>query len=139
MQIQVDLSDVQIDRLWDHVSQVWTGLGTSDPFWSVLTDERYRRANMSDVTIVEEFYASGIGDVDYLRAFLSRADLALTPDMVVAEYGCGLGRVTRFLARATTRVLAFDISATHLEAARHRLEKDDILMLSSFTLMDDLP
>jgi SAM-dependent methyltransferase len=126
MQIQVDLSDAQIDRLWDHVSQVWTGLGTSDPFWSVLTNERYRRANMSDVATVEEFYASGIGDVDYLRAFLSRADLALTPDMVVAEYGCGLGRVTRFLARSTAHVLAFDISATHLEAARHRLAKDDI-------------
>jgi Domain of unknown function (DUF4214) len=97
MQIQVDLSDAQIDRLWDHVSQVWTGLGTSDPFWSVLTDERYRAANMSNVTIVEEFYASGIGDVEYLRAFLSRADLALTPDMVVAEYGCGLGHECRLV------------------------------------------
>jgi tRNA (mo5U34)-methyltransferase len=126
MKIQFDLSNAQIDRLWDHVSQVWTGLGTSDPFWSVLTNERYRRPKMSDVAIMEEFYASGIGDVDYLRAFLNRADLTLTPDMVVAEYGCGLGRVTRFLARASARVLAFDISATHLEAARHRLEKDGI-------------
>jgi SAM-dependent methyltransferase len=126
MSIQLDLSDTQLDQLWDHVSQVWTGLGTSDPFWSVLTGERYRRANMSDTAMVEEFYASGIMDLHYLRAFLNRADLALTPDMVVAEYGCGLGRVTSFLARVTGHVLAFDISASHLEVARRRMEQEAI-------------
>jgi SAM-dependent methyltransferase len=126
MSIQLDLSDTQLDQLWDHVSQVWTGLGTSDPFWSVLTSERYRKSNMSGSAKVEEFYASGIADLNYLCAFLSRADLALTPHMVVAEYGCGLGRVTPFLARAAGRVLAFDISATHLEAATRRIAQEGI-------------
>jgi SAM-dependent methyltransferase len=117
---------MQLDQLWDHVSHVWTGLGTSDPFWSVITGERYRRANMSDATVVEEFYSTGITDLNYLRAFLDRADIALTPDMVVAEYGCGLGRVTPFLARNVGRVVAFDISAPHLEAARHRIAQEGI-------------
>src|ERR1700692_490459 len=37
MPIQLDLSDTQMGQLWDHVSQVWTRLGSTDPFWSVLT------------------------------------------------------------------------------------------------------
>jgi SAM-dependent methyltransferase len=126
MRIQLNLSDKQLDLLWNHVSQVWTGLGTSDPFWSVLTGERYRKSNMTNAAIVEEFYASGIEDLNYLRAFLSRADLALTPHMVVAEYGCGLGRVTPFLAHAVGRVLAFDISATHLDVAKRRIAQEGI-------------
>jgi SAM-dependent methyltransferase len=126
MPVELNLSDAQLDQLWDHVSQVWTRLGISDPFWSVLTSDRYRKANINDATILEEFYASGVSDLDYLRAYLSRADVALTPDMVVAEYGCGVGRVTPFLARVAGRVLAFDISATHLDAARKRLEREDV-------------
>lgn len=126
MSIQRDLSDGQMDQLWDHVSTVWTGLGSLDPYWSVLTDERFRATNMSDLAIVEEFYGSGIGDLKYLRAFLDRADLELRSDMVVAEYGCGLGRVTRFLAKEANRVLAFDISSTHLDAARQRMRQEGI-------------
>ena len=126
MSVQLDLSDAQLDQLWGHVSQVWTDLGTSDPFWSVLTSDRYRKANLDDGAIVEEFYASGIADLDYLRAYLSRADVALTPNMVVAEYGCGVGRLTPFLARVARRVLAFDISATHLDAARRRLKREGV-------------
>ena len=123
MPVDLDLTDVQMDQLWSHVSEVWTGLGISDPFWSVLADERYRKANMSDAAILEEFYSSGIADVNYLRAYLQRANLALTADMVAAEYGCGLGRVTPFLAEAVSRVIAFDISAPHLEAARRRVDE----------------
>jgi SAM-dependent methyltransferase len=126
MEVELNLSDQELDRLWDHVSAVWTELGNADPFWSVLTNERYKRANLTDDAIIEEFYATGSWDFSYLKAYLDRAELTLTPDMVVAEYGCGVGRVTPFFARAAGSVLAFDISLPHLHAARNRLDRESI-------------
>jgi SAM-dependent methyltransferase len=131
--VQLDLTGPELDRLWNHVRQVWTDLGTSDPFWSVLTSERYSKSNMDDAAVVEEFYGSGVGDLDYLRAYLDRAGVALPPDVVVAEYRCGLGRVTRHLAGIAGRVLAFDISATHLDVARNGWNSKASEMSSSFT------
>lgn len=124
MRVQTDLANAELDRLWTHVGEVWTSYGVTDPYWSVLTDDRFRNANMEKRDVLEAFYSSGINDVNYLRAFLTRAGLALRPDMVVAEYGCGVGRVTQFLAKEVQRVLAFDISRPHLDAAHQYMEKE---------------
>ncbi len=124
--VETDLALEQLDALWRHVSQVWTSLGVTDPYWSVLTDERYRKAAMNDAAVIDAFYASGAGDLAYLSAFLDRSGLALRPDMVLAEYGCGVGRVTRLLAQRVGQVIAFDISLPHLDAARARLRQEGL-------------
>jgi len=126
MPVQTELPSDQLDTLWQHVQQVWTNLGVIDPFWSVLSSEKYRKPNMDDQSTLEDFYASGISDINYLKAYLNRSGLSLGPDIVAAEYGCGLGRVTRYLAHEVGSVIAFDISASHLEAARERLHRDEI-------------
>jgi SAM-dependent methyltransferase len=126
MAVQTSLSAQALDGLWAHVARVWTGLGKKDPYWSVLTDERYRTSNMTDASIVEEFYASGETDLQYFSAFLARSGLLWKPDMIAAEYGCGLGRVTRFLAKKVARVIAYDISMPHLSAAQTRLDREAI-------------
>ncbi len=126
MLVQTELTSDQLDTLWQHVQQVWTNLGVIDPFWSVLSSEKYRKSNMDDQSALEEFYASGISDINYLKAYLNRSGLSLGPDIIAAEYGCGLGRVTRYLAQEVGSVIAFDISASHLAAARERLHHDEI-------------
>ncbi len=57
-----------------------------------------------------------------MDAWFDRNGLAVVSDGVCAEYGCGVGRVTTWLASRFKTVRAFDISASHLEAARRRLE-----------------
>lgn len=120
MQVETACTDDQRDALWAEVEAAWEGLGAVDPYWSVLTNERYRGREL-DEALLDEFYATGAGDVAYLDAFLRRAGLEPPADAVVAEYGCGLGRVTGFLAPRAGSVRAFDISRPHLEAAERRL------------------
>ncbi len=120
----VDPADMQ--ALWDHVTRVWARYGDTDPYYSVLTDERWRKANMAREEALDAFYATGRVDVARLEAWLQRNELTLPTDGVCVEYGCGVGRVTRWLASRFRRVVAVDVSQPHLDAARRRLTADGV-------------
>ena len=126
MQVETEISADDMNKLWKHVAGVWTKLGEDDPYWSVLTNEAFRQGNMNNQQILDTFYDSGEGDVKYFQAFLARAGLTMPPNTIVAEFGCGVGRVTRFLAREFSRVFAVDISLPHLEAAKARLNGEGL-------------
>lgn len=64
---------------------------------------------------VERFWAEGADAVD---AILTSVGVALEPDDVVVEIGCGVGRLTRVLAGQAARVIAIDISHEMLTRAR---------------------
>jgi SAM-dependent methyltransferase len=118
--MRVELHDTENQRgaLWRHVAEVWSSYGTTDPYWSVLTAERWRAANVARAEVLEEFYDSGAGDMRRFEAWLARNGLQIDADVVCTEYGCGVGRCTVWLARRFRRVVAFDISQPHLDAAR---------------------
>ena len=117
LRIDLNLDADQMDRLWRHVAATWTRLGQDDPYWSVLTDPRFHLPNMDDAAVLELFYNSGRGDLERLEAWLHRSGFVLRPDMVCAEYGCGVGRLTGWFAERCTRLRAFDISPAHLRRA----------------------
>ena len=116
-------SPAEQQALWDAVAQVWSGLGQSEPHWSVLTEDRFRRDRM-DAAALAAFHESGEEEVRRLNAWLRRAGWTLPPDAVCAEYGCGVGRITRALARQFGRVTGFDVSAPHLAQARAQIAAD---------------
>jgi SAM-dependent methyltransferase len=109
--------------LWDHIASVWSHFGRVDPYWSVLTDDRWRTKNMTKAATIEAFHATGQADLLRLEAWFRRNSLELKREMVCAEYGCGVGRFTQWLATRFGHVLAFDISEPHLDAARERLRR----------------
>jgi 2-polyprenyl-3-methyl-5-hydroxy-6-metoxy-1,4-benzoquinol methylase len=115
------LSQDQKSALWAHIAAAWSELGQTDPYWSVLTSEEWRVNHMTDAKALESFYATGQGDLLRLEAWFGRNGLALSDDIVCAEYGCGVGRFTLWLAKKVKRVVAFDISSSHLNAARQYL------------------
>src|SRR5215213_2014658 len=59
--MRVELHDTagQREALWRHVAKVWSSYGTTDPYWSVLTAERWQAANIARAEVLEEFYDSG--------------------------------------------------------------------------------
>ncbi len=125
-EVEIRLSDDDQIKLWKHIEKVWTKFGEDEPYWSVLADENFRSDQMHEDNRVDSFYESGAHDVKYFDAFLQRNDIEPPKDATIAEFGCGVGRVTRFLARRYARVLAFDISPSHLAAARERLREENI-------------
>jgi SAM-dependent methyltransferase len=127
MDVQTSATNPEEHRaLWDHISSVWSKFGSTDPYWSVLTDERFRSKNMTNGASLEAFYATGQGELLRLEAWLRRNSLELKPDTICAEYGCGVGRLTQWFARRFRRVVAFDISEFHLKAAQDYLSRQGI-------------
>lgn len=118
--VQLALSAEQRDQLWRHVTDTWKRLGQEDPFFSVSTVPEYRIENMS-AAAVRRFYDSGEADMRRVLRYLARHGRALPADGACIDYGCGLGRVTLWLARYCKRVTAVDVSEAHLDIARREL------------------
>lgn len=118
--IQLRLSEEQRERIWQHVRDTWSRLGREDPYFSVVTSEQYRLGKMSP-ELVERFYDSGQTDIHRVERYLARNGRELPRDGVCVDYGCGLGRVTLWLARHCKRVIAVDVSEAHLQIARREL------------------
>jgi len=125
MAVQTECGADELQALWDRVAAVWSGLGEADAHWSVLTEDRFRAPSL-DAAALAAFHETGEGEARRLDAWLRRAGVPLPADGVCAEYGCGVGRITRALARRFRRVLAFDVSAPHLRAAAADLAASEI-------------
>lgn len=137
--IETEVDDAGLARLLAHTERVWTQLGDSEPHWSVISAERFRQ-NELDAQRSAEFYDSGRGDVHTFNAFLTRNGVAASSLHKVLEYGCGLGRVTRFLAAQFDEVEAFDISPSHLRQAEEHLRRSGLnnVALKRVRALDDI-
>ena len=123
IEIDTEADPDRLQQLLAHTEATWTLLGSEEPHWSVISAERFKRSELAGHEA--EFYASGQGDVDLFLAFLARNGVDAERLQRVLEYGCGLGRVTRFLAQRFPQVVGCDISPTHLQQARAYLAGTD--------------
>ncbi|HEX9443994.1 MAG TPA: methyltransferase domain-containing protein, partial [Candidatus Binatia bacterium] len=95
----------------------WERWGATDPYYGVLSEEKYRTAALT-AERREEFFQSG-------RAYVARlfdiVRLRLDPDFVpriALEFGCGVGRLAIPLAAAVEKVVAADAAPSMLDEAR---------------------
>lgn len=119
--VQVDVDDATRARLLAHIAQSWTHLGKTEPYWSVVSEPEYRMQQIGSTR--EAFLDSGREHLERMQATFRRCGIAPNADWTVFELGCGLGRITRWLAGEFREVLAYDISASHLALAKD-LNKD---------------
>lgn len=136
IKVQSHPSVATVNELWQCIRRSWQEYGETDPYWSVLSDKRWRKERMSDETTLEAFYATARNDIERFDVWLARNGMATKLDGICAEYGCGVGRVTAWLARRHRVVRAFDISASHLEAARRRMQACDISNVEFFLVRE---
>jgi SAM-dependent methyltransferase len=116
-QIELAASPAELRELAARLARSWEHFGATDPYWSVLTRERFR-----GLAPDEAFFASSALDLALLRALIARnAPDFRTERAVCLEYGCGVGRVTWRLAGMFRRVVACDVSRHHLDRCRDLL------------------
>jgi trans-aconitate methyltransferase len=113
--VEYEATDVQFGQLLAHIEAVWTKLGETDPHWSVVSTSAFR-ADKSKETI-GDFQETGRREVDNLRRLLARTGIDVTGAQSALEYGCGVGRVTRYLGDMFPIVTGVDVSAAHLRMA----------------------
>ena len=119
LSIDVDVDEATMRLLFERVASVWSKLGATDPYWSVLVDEAYRSETIAQNK--NRFFKSGSWDAKLIAAFLARAGAESRAGGVCLELGCGVGRVTSRLADMFESVIAADVSKPHLQLAAERL------------------
>ena len=117
--IDLDVAPETLAAMLRRVEATWEALGQHDPFWSVVTEDRYRTAAIANDQAA--FFETGQQEVQAFQMAADRAGADLAALDTCLEFGCGVGRVTHALAPLFRTVLACDISRHHLRLAETTL------------------
>jgi SAM-dependent methyltransferase len=119
LEIETEASPELLARMIRHLGDYWAKIGRDAPHWSVLTAERFRPRQID--AHLDDFHASGEGNLRVLEAILARAGRRPEEFAHCVDYGCGVGRITQHLARRFRDVTGLDISRPHLDLAEATL------------------
>jgi 2-polyprenyl-3-methyl-5-hydroxy-6-metoxy-1,4-benzoquinol methylase len=117
--VETQVSAEVLDLMFERIHKQWDKLGETEPYWSVVTQPQNYMAEFDQHR--EQFYASGNGTCQTFLATLRRSGINPAQLDTCLEVGCGVGRVTGYLAGAFSKVIAADISGKHLELAKSHL------------------
>jgi SAM-dependent methyltransferase len=95
----------------------WQMIGAKEPFFGVLSDERFRLENLSEQAI-EDFYQTGSEQVELL--FTKMQNLGPFTPKSVLDFGCGVGRLSIPLTHKIGLVVGVDISPGMIAEAQIR-------------------
>jgi SAM-dependent methyltransferase len=97
----------------EQLRQAWNDWGTVDPLWAILTSPSHQFGRWDTA----EFFRSGEADVDRVMSWAQR--LGYPKDRRAAlDFGCGVGRLTRALAKHFDDCYGVDIADTMIASAK---------------------
>jgi SAM-dependent methyltransferase len=140
--VEVSCDAQSLQKLIARVERIWTRLGEKEPYWSVLTMDAFKKDSFQQNQ--EVYWSTGQFDTLRFAAWLKRSGIVPRPEWTCLEYGCGTGRVTRWLAKDFQSVIGCDISESHLAAARESLTADvasrvQFVRIESLAALSELP
>src|SRR4029079_19075822 len=142
IKVQVQCTLKEFDGLLTRIKRSGTSLGEPEPMWSVLTEERFKRKELASSHA--GFYESGGRDVCRYIAWVTRNGGRYQNFKTCLEFGCGVGRMTKWIAGLVPRVIACDVSAAHLQVAEDYLNREgvknvELVHLTSLSQLEKLP
>ena len=92
----------------------WEKFAAEEPYWAVLTDERYKASNAPLAADVQrEFFHTGEQHIERVTRVLSRHfGRRFTPQDCCLDFGSGVGRLLLPMARRCGRAIGIDVSRT---------------------------
>jgi 2-polyprenyl-3-methyl-5-hydroxy-6-metoxy-1,4-benzoquinol methylase len=117
--VEIQVSAEVLEQMFKRIQKQWENLGATEPYWSIVTQPQNQMAQFDQHR--EQFYASGNGACQTFLASLRRCGINPAQLNTCLEVGCGVGRVTGYLAEAFFKVIATDVSKNHLDLARTHL------------------
>jgi SAM-dependent methyltransferase len=96
----------------------WTQFGKNDPYYGVLSDEKYRVDTLTDAKI-EEFFETGKAFVATTQERIKSQFGTGLYDASILDFGCGVGRLAIPFSQITSgEVLGIDVSPDILQIAK---------------------
>ena len=95
----------------------WEKWGRQDPYFAVITDPRYRSANLTPESRKVFFDSGRVQAQSVLAACRQLIDPAFQPRRVL-DFGCGVGRMLPAFAAGADAVVGVDVSQSMLDEAR---------------------
>lgn len=115
----------------------WELLGEEDPYFGVLTEEKFRQGNF-DEKVKFEFFESGERHVELVVAIIKKIfDSTFDPTRCL-DFGCGVGRMVIPMAKRFHTVIGMDVSANMLKEAIRNCEMMKIRNAEFVQSDDDL-
>ena len=113
----------------------WEKWGSDDPYYGVLSTEKYRAQNISEQDI-EDFFESGKHHVDMVFETILRVfETDLSPERTL-DFGCGVGRLIVPFACKSYNVVGIDTSPSMLAEAQRNCSRFNVNNCK-FVLSDD--
>lgn len=106
---------------FEDLSRCWNDYGKSSPYWSVLTNPEYM---YPDEQRIEQFYKSGVLDANYVKTVCEKYMDSPISGKTIIDFGCGLGRISKFLIDFGLKVIGMDVSKQHLKLAKKQVKGD---------------
>jgi SAM-dependent methyltransferase len=110
----------------DNPDKSWRKFGKKDPYYGVLTADRFRRENLDEAAL-SDFFASGESHITKILEITRRhvaADLSMNN---AVDFGCGVGRLVLPLARRYNHATGIDISEDYIAEAVRNCQKHGII------------
>jgi len=100
----------------------WEKWGKQDPYFGVITAEKFRSKNLNESSLVE-FFESGEKHVRHVvEVSKQHLNEHFSPKHIL-DFGCGTGRLVIPFSRIADRVVGLDVSESMLNEARKNCEK----------------
>jgi 2-polyprenyl-3-methyl-5-hydroxy-6-metoxy-1,4-benzoquinol methylase len=122
--VETQVSSEALEQMFARIHKQWDHLGATEPYWSVVTQPQNYMVGFDQHR--EHFYTSGNSVCQTFLASLRRCGINPSHLDNCLEVGCGVGRVTNYLAREFSKVIGTDISSKHLELAKTHLTDKDV-------------
>jgi ubiquinone/menaquinone biosynthesis C-methylase UbiE len=115
----------------------WRYWGEKDPYFGVLTSEKFRTENLTNET-KQEFFLSGDEHIKSILGSIHKyIDPKFSPQKAI-DFGCGTGRLLIPLAKICKEVVGIDISDKMLIEANKNCELESLRNVSFIISDDDL-
>jgi len=118
--VEVQVTEEVLDQMFGRIADAWEYMGFTEPYWSVLTQPQYKVDEFAKNS--EQFYESSGPLFRNIIASLKRNGINCTEIDTCLEVGCGVGRMTGYLAETFKNVTAADVSSQHLVKAKNYLD-----------------
>jgi 2-polyprenyl-3-methyl-5-hydroxy-6-metoxy-1,4-benzoquinol methylase len=120
----------------DSTDASWKRIGEENPYFGVLSADRFRKENLTEAGIAE-FFASGHVHIDKVLTNI-RTRFGTLPLGSALDFGCGLGRLVIPLAATFSHVTGIDISPAMLRSAAETCRERGITNITLVPSDDEL-